>query len=65
MNPILLLAGYNLYDLEYEFDGKTCSTIVISKEEMYADERFYIRSLTRFLYIVIEKKNNANDETEI
>lgn len=67
MNPILLLAGYNLYDLEYEFDGKTCSTIVISKEEMYTDERFYIRSLTRFLYIVIEKKinNNANDETEI
>ncbi len=67
MNPILLLAGYNLYDLEYEFDGKTCSTIVISKEEMYPNERFYIRSLTRFLYIVIEKKinNNANDETEI
>lgn len=67
MNPILLLAGYNLYDLEYEFDEKICSTIVISKEEMYTDERFYIRSLTRFLYIVIEKKtnNNANDETEI
>src|SRR5690606_2920762 len=67
MNPILLLAGYNLYDLEYEFDGKTCSTIVISKDEMYSDERFYIRSLTRFLYIVIEKKinNSANDETEI
>ncbi|MGJ1237760.1 hypothetical protein ACR78I_22735 [Sphingobacterium multivorum] len=69
MNPILLLAGYNLYDLEYEFNGKICSTIVISKEEMYANECFYIRSLTRFLYIVIEKKNsnnnNANDETEI
>lgn len=68
MNPILLLAGYNLYDLEYEFDGKTCSTIVISKEEMYTGERFYIRSLTRFLYIVIEKKTNNdanNNETEI
>ena len=57
MNPILLLAGYNLYDLEYEYDGKICSTIVISKEEMYADERFYIRSLTRFLYIVKEQEN--------
>lgn len=67
MNPILLLAGYNLYDLEYEFDGKTYSTVVISKEEMYTDERFYIRKLTRFLYLVIEKKNNNNnnDETEI
>lgn len=57
MNPILLLAGYNLYDLEYEFDGKSCSTIVISKEELYTGEHFYIRSLTRFLYIVIERKN--------
>lgn len=58
MNPMLLLAGYNLYDLEYEFDGKTCSTIVISREEMIANDRFYIRSLTRFLYIVIEKKED-------
>jgi hypothetical protein len=57
MNPILLLAGYNLYDLEYEYDGKVCSTIVISKEEMYKGERFYIRSLTRFLYIVKEQEN--------
>lgn len=57
MNPILLLAGYNLYDLEYEYDGKVCSTIVISKEEMYTGERFYIRSLTRFLYIVKEQEN--------
>lgn len=57
MNPILLLAGYNLYDLEYEYDGKVCSTIIISKEEMYTGERFYIRSLTRFLYIVKEQEN--------
>jgi hypothetical protein len=60
MNPILLLAGYNLYDLEYEFDGKMCSTIIISKQEMYPEDRFYIRSLTRFLYIVIEEKTNAD-----
>jgi hypothetical protein len=61
MNPILLLAGYNLYDLEYEFDRKSYSTIIISKQEIYTNERFYIRSLTRFLYLVIEKKieNNA------
>lgn len=57
MNPILLLAGYNLYDLEYEFDGKPYSKIVISKHEMKSGERFYIRSLTRFLYFVTEKEN--------
>lgn len=57
MNPILLLAGYNLYDLEYEYDEEVCTTIVISKEEMYTGKRFYIRSLTRFLYIVKEQEN--------
>jgi hypothetical protein len=56
MNPILLLAGYNLYDLEYSYDGKVGSTIVISKHEMKLGERFYIRSLTRFLYFVTEKE---------
>lgn len=57
MNPILLLAGYNLYDLEYEFDGKPLSTIVISKHEMKPGERYYIRSLTRFLYFVTEEES--------
>lgn len=56
MNPILLLAGYNLYDLEYEFDRKPSSTIVISKYELKPGERFFIRSLTRFLYFVTEKE---------
>lgn len=56
MNPILLLAGYNLYDLEYEFDGKVNSTIVISKHDMRGGEVYYIRSLTRFLYFVTEKE---------
>lgn len=57
MNPILLLAGYNLYDMEYEFDSKTNSTIVISKHDMRNGEVYYIRSLTRFLYFVTEKEN--------
>lgn len=56
MNPMLLLAGYNLYDMDYEFDGKSYSTIVISKYDMRSGEVFYIRSLTRFLYFVTEKK---------
>lgn len=56
MNPILLLAGYNLYDMDYEFDGKLHSTIVISKYDMRSGEVYYIRSLTRFLYFVTEKE---------
>lgn len=58
MNPILLIAGYNLYDLDYEYDGKTHSTIVISKFDMKTNERYYIRSLTRFLYFVAEKETD-------
>lgn len=64
LNPVLALVGYGLYDLEYKFDGKTCSTIVISKLEMHTGDRFYIRSLTRFLYFVTEEKNNNTDAVE-
>ena len=56
MNPILLLAGYNLYDLEYEFDNKVYTKIVICKHDMQINEHYYIRSLTRFLYFVTEKE---------
>jgi hypothetical protein len=62
MNPILLLAGYNLYDMDYEFDGKPYSTIVISKYDMRSGEIYYIRSLTRFLYFVTTKQVINNGE---
>lgn len=57
LNPILALVGYGLYDLEYKFDGKISSVIVISKHEMHPGDRFFIRSLTRFLYFVAEEDN--------
>ncbi|WP_343637092.1 hypothetical protein [Fluviicola sp.] len=62
INPILLIAGYNLYDLEYEFDQKRASTIIISKHEMKIGENYYLRSLTRFLYFVTEKDNSEDDK---
>jgi hypothetical protein len=58
LNPILALANYGLYDLDYKFDDKVSSTIVISKHEMRPGDRFYIRSLTRFLYFVTEEDPN-------
>lgn len=62
LNPILAFAGYGLYDLDYEFDGKTLSTIVISRYDLHTGERFYIRSLTRFLYFIKEPvKEVTND----
>ena len=59
LNPILALANYGLYDLEYKYDNKICSTIVISKYEMRSGDRFYIRSLTRFLYFVTEEETTT------
>lgn len=56
INPLLLMIGYNLYDVEYEFNGKLFSNIFLSKVEIKKNETFYVRSLTRFLYVVIEKK---------
>lgn len=64
MNPILLLAGYNLYDLEYSYDGKIHSKIAISKHEIKSGERFYIRSLTRFLYFITETENEERSEKD-
>ena len=58
LNPILALVGYGLYDIKYQFDGKENNTIVISKYELHEGDRFYIRSLTRFLYFVKEPANS-------
>jgi len=55
INPILSLFGYCLYDLEYEFDSKPFSTTILSRKEIKSGEHYYIRSLTRFLYLITEK----------
>lgn len=57
MNPLLAIVGYGLYDLEYRRDGKIYSTVILSKHELHTGERFYMRSLTRFLYIVVESES--------
>jgi hypothetical protein len=63
LNPVLLLAGYNLYDLEYTFDKKNDAKIVLSKYELKVGERYYIKNLTRFLYMTTEKiEENDNQK---
>lgn len=61
LNPILLIAGYNLYDLKYEFNKTQASKIILSKHELKKGEQYYIRSLTRFLYLAKEKITNNDD----
>lgn len=57
LNPILALVGYSLYDIEYEFDGKKKDSIVLSKHEPKGGEVFYVKALTRFLYLTMKRKN--------
>ncbi len=54
LNPILAFAGYGLYDIEYEFDNKRTSIVVLSKYDIKKGEKYYLKSLTRFLYLVKE-----------
>ena len=56
LNPILSMAGYGLYDLEYIRDKKDFSVIVLCKYDLKEKEVYYIRKLTRFLYLAVEKK---------
>ncbi|KAB1068974.1 hypothetical protein F6U93_04260 [Tamlana haliotis] len=58
LNPILAFAGYGLYDIEYQFNERTKSIAVLSKHELKSGQKFYIKSLTRFLYLVKEKVKN-------
>ena len=55
LNPILAFAGYGLYDIEYEFNGQTKTIPVLSKIELKTGQEVYLKSLTRFLYLIKEQ----------
>jgi hypothetical protein len=61
LNPILTIAGYGLYEIEYEYRGRTYSNTVISRMELQKGDQFYMKSLTRFLYF-IKQKNGGTEE---
>ncbi len=56
INPLLALKGYGFYDIEYEFEEKTTSLIAISKYDLEVNSYYYVRSISRFLYIITKKK---------
>lgn len=62
INPILALFGYGFYDINYKLNNKTYSTTVISKIELTNNDTFYIRGLTRFLFLITEKKSDVGKE---
>ena len=52
LNPILSLAGYGLYDLDYEINGKEGSTIILTREKLVASESRKLISINPYLYLI-------------
>jgi hypothetical protein len=61
LNPILTIAGYGLYEIEYEFRGQTYSNTVISRLELHRGEQFYMKNLTRFLYFIKQQDGGTEE----
>ena len=59
INPILAIAGYQFYDINYRFDGKEHSTVVISKLEPHRGHRYSLLSLTKYLYFITEEEGGS------
>ena len=57
MNPVFLILGYNLYDMEYlsSSKGEKKNTIVLSKQ-LKTGDKCYIIGMSDFLYFVKEVK---------
>jgi len=59
INPILALVGYGLYDIDYIYNSKCMSKVVLCRNELIINDRYYIKSLTPFLSLI-----GAYNETE-
>ncbi len=59
-NPIFLMCGYHMYDIEYSFDEKNEYAIVFSKNPLKRDAFYHIRSVSDTLYFV--KDNSKKGE---
>lgn len=59
LNPILALAGYQLFDIDYSFDSRRHSTVVLSKIEVHKGRSYRILALTRFLYLVTSEGGSS------
>ncbi len=56
MNPILLICGYNLYDMEYSSNGENYNIIVLSKP-LKTNDICYIISMSESLCFVTERRS--------
>ncbi len=59
MNPVLLMIGYNLYDIEYLFNGKSDHATVLSKHKLDTGNLCHIISVSEDLDLHLVKKWRA------
>ncbi len=65
-NPVLLIWGYHMYDIEYSFDEENEYALVFSKTPLRRGVCYYIRNVSEILYFVKEnpKKENPKNDNE-
>lgn len=52
LNPILSLAGYGLYDVEFEFGGTSNSTVILTKQKLMTTQSRKLISISPYLYLI-------------
>ncbi len=65
-NPVLLMWGYHMYDVEYSFDEKNEYALVFSQKPLRRGVCYYIRNVSEILYFVKDnpKKENPKNDNE-
>lgn len=64
LNPMLALYNYQFYDVEYTADGKSDSSIIISNLDLKIGSRYYMKALTRFIYLISKEHPEQNRHAE-
>jgi len=56
INPILALAGYGLYDVEFTRGKEDFHAIILSQYKLHRNQQCTVRQLSDFLYCVTDPK---------
>ena len=57
LNPLLAIAGYGLYNVEYDYNNTTHSSVIISKFNLKKDDRVCVTSISPYLDFIIRKED--------
>ena len=62
INPVLALAGYGLYDCQFQDGGREVQGLLISRHDFQAGDTCIVERLSNFLYFVsgVQPQENKN-----